>query len=528
MSTQRTALIVGAGPAGLTAAHELATRTDIKPIVFEADSQVGGISKTVNYKGNRIDIGGHRFFSKSDRVMDWWAQMLPLEAAGEGQGAITISYQNKQREVTAGTGADPDVTDEVMLVRGRVSRILFGRKFYSYPIKFSRQTFGNLGVGTTAKIMGSYARARLMPIRPEVTLRDYIINRFGKTLYETFFKNYTEKVWGVPCEDIPSDWGAQRIKGVSISALLKHVLKKLRPGGAGDVSQKDTETSLIERFLYPKHGPGQLWEIVARKVEAAGGTVHLNTRVTAVHHDGSHISAVDVVHADGREERVEGDMVFSSMPVQELITGWQPAAPVEVTEVSDGLTYRDFITVGVLLSRLTLGGGCTAKNLYDTVPDNWIYVQEPDVKVGRLQIFNNWSPYLVADPDTIWIGLEYFVNEADDFWNMADADMIAFAKKELEKLGVADPADALDAVVVRTKKAYPAYFGTYDKFDTVREYVSQFDNLYCVGRNGMHRYNNQDHSILTAMVAVDGIEAGRDLRDQMWEINTEEDYHESK
>lgn len=526
MPQSRTALIIGGGPAGLTAAYELTQRTDIRPIIFEADAQVGGISRTVNYKGNRIDIGGHRFFSKSDRVMDWWAEILPLEKT-QGED-LTISYQSKSRTIggVAG-GADPDRDDEVMLVRSRVSRILFGRKFYSYPIKFSRQTFANLGAAKTLRIMASYAKARLRPIRPEVNLRDFIINRFGKTLYETFFKNYTEKVWGVPCEQIPADWGAQRIKGVSITALIRHAAKKLDPRRR-DVAQKDVETSLIERFLYPKHGPGQLWEVVARKIEEAGGTVHLNTSVTGVNHSDGRIVSIEVRHADGRVETIAGDMVFSSMPVLDLIAGWNPPAPKAVQSVSDGLTYRDFVTVGVLLRRLALGQGVAPHELADKVPDNWIYVQEPDVKVGRLQIFNNWSPYLVADPDTIWIGLEYFVNETDDFWSMPEGEMIEFAKRELAELGIADVNDVIDATVVHTKKAYPAYFGTYDRFDTIRDYVSQFANLYCVGRNGMHRYNNQDHSILTAMVAVDGLEQGRDMRHEMWEINTEEEYHEQK
>ncbi|MDU8913265.1 NAD(P)/FAD-dependent oxidoreductase [Aestuariicoccus sp. MJ-SS9] len=528
MASQKIALIVGGGPAGLTAAYELATRSDIKPVVFEADDQVGGISKTITYKGNRIDIGGHRFFSKSDRVMDWWARMMPLERGGAGKGPLTISYQNQHRDVdVAGAGADPETEDEVMLVRSRVSRILFGRKFYSYPIKFSWQTFANLGLSQTVGIILSYAKARLSPIRPELTLRDYIINRFGVTLYDTFFKNYTEKVWGVPCEEIPADWGAQRIKGVSISALVAHVLKKVRPGRR-DLSQKDMETSLIERFLYPKLGPGQLWEIVARKVEDNGGEVHMNTCVTGVHHEEGRITALDIRQPDGGTETIRGDLIFSSMPVQELVRGWQPAAPETVQSVSDGLTYRDFITVGVLLKRLTLAGGVDAASLADKVPDNWIYIQEPDVQVGRLQIFNNWSPYLVADPDTIWIGLEYFVNESDDFWSMHDDQIKAFAISELEALGVAAQGDVLDSVVARTKKAYPAYFGTYDRFHVIRDYVSTFDNLYCVGRNGMHRYNNQDHSILSAMVAVDGIIAGEDTRDAMWNINTEQEYHEKK
>lgn len=526
---KKTALIVGAGPAGLTAAHELITRTDIHPIVFEAGSQVGGISKTVNYKGNRIDIGGHRFFSKSDRVMNWWAQVLPLEAGASELGeAVTISYQNKSRDIAFdGFGVDPEQTDDVMLVRSRVSRILFGRKFYDYPIKFAPQTFANLGFGRSLAIFGSYAKARLMPIRPEVTLRDFIINRFGRALYETFFKNYTEKVWGVPCREIPADWGAQRIKGVSISGLIKHGFRKLKPLGSS-IAQKEVETSLIERFLYPKHGPGQLWETVARKVCDAGGELHLKTPVLSVQHEKGRITSVKVQREDGSIETVAGDMVFSSMPVQELIGNWQPEAPKEVQAVSDGLTYRDFITVGVLLKKVTLGQGATAATLAERLPDNWIYVQEPDVKVGRLQLFNNWSPYLVADPDTIWMGLEYFVNEVDDFWQAPDDEIIAFATEELARLSVSLPEDLLDAVVVRTKKAYPAYFGTFDRFDVIKEYVMQFENLYCVGRNGMHRYNNQDHSILTAMVAVDGLVEGRDLRAEMWDVNTEQDYHEAK
>ncbi|WP_300549737.1 NAD(P)/FAD-dependent oxidoreductase [Roseovarius sp.] len=526
--SDKIALIVGAGPAGLTAAYELVTRTDIKPIIFEADIQVGGISKTVNYKGNRIDIGGHRFFSKSDRVMNWWAKVLPLEAGvGEGAESITVSYQNKSREIDARqAGADPEQTDEVMLVRSRVSRILFGRKFYDYPIKFAPRTFANLGIGRSLTIFASYGRARLFPIKPELTLEDFVINRFGKTLYETFFEKYTEKVWGVPCAEIPADWGAQRIKGVSISGLIRHALGKLKPRRAS-ISQKEVETSLIERFLYPKHGPGQLWETVARNITDAGGELHFNTRVVGVNHDGGRITSVEI-ERDGKRETIAGDMVFSSMPIQELISGWMPAAPASVRAVSDGLTYRDFITVGVLLKQVTLGQGAQAHNLAERLPDNWIYVQESDVKVGRLQLFNNWSPYLVADPATIWMGLEYFVNEADEFWQTDDTKIIEFATKELKQLGVSQPEDLLDAVVVRTKKAYPAYFGSYDKFDQIQNYVMQFENLYCVGRNGMHRYNNQDHSILTAMVAVDGIAQGRDLRRAMWDVNTEQDYHEGK
>ncbi|AWB49503.1 hypothetical protein HYN69_14245 [Gemmobacter aquarius] len=524
----RTAVIIGAGPAGLTAAHEFVTRSGIKPVLIEADTQVGGISRTVNYKGNRIDIGGHRFFSKSDRVMDWWANVLPLQSMHEDASSLTISYQNKHRSIDNPTGgADPALTDDVMLVRPRVSRILYLRQFFDYPIKFSLATLAGLGLWRSTKIFFSYARARILPIRPERSLRDFIINRFGAELYATFFRDYTEKVWGVPCEDIPAEWGAQRIKGLSITALLKNALRKLKPQSA-TISQRNVETSLIERFLYPKHGPGQLWEKVASGVTAKGGELHMQTRVTAVHHDGSRVTAIDVTDASGEQRTITGDYFFSTMPVRDLLQGLIPPAPAAVQAVSDGLTYRDFITVGVLLKRIKLNGGATAANLYDRVPDNWIYVQEPDVKVGRIQIFNNWSPYLVANPDDIWIGLEYFVNEGDDIWSMPDADLTRFAVEELAKLGVSDPDDVKDAVVVRTLKAYPAYFGSYDRFDEVRDYMNRFENLFLVGRNGMHRYNNQDHSMLTAMVAVDGILEGRDTHAELWEINTEQEYHEAK
>ncbi|MBJ3763664.1 NAD(P)/FAD-dependent oxidoreductase [Maribius pontilimi] len=524
--SDRIAVIAGAGPAGLTAAYELLTRTDIKPIIFEADSQVGGISKTVNYKGNRIDIGGHRFFSKSDRVMDWWTHVLPLQAVPDGEDGLTISYQNGHRKLDGPNAAapDPDAVDEVMLVRNRVSRILYGRKMYDYPLKFSRKTFANLGARRTARIVGSYGRARLNPIRPEVTLRDFIVNRFGEELYATFFRDYTEKVWGVPCEDIPADWGAQRIKGVSITGLVRNVLRKMKPGRQS-LSQKETETSLIEKFLYPKYGPGQLWEVVARQVEALGGQIHMNTRVEKIAHDGARINSVTVRDADGDERDVACDMFFSSMPITELIGGWTPPAPDPVREVADGLSYRDFMTVGLLLDKRGLGSGTMEPQAF---PDNWIYIQESDVQVGRLQVFNNWSPYMVADPDTTWVGLEYFVAQGDDLWTRDDADMIAFGASEMEKLGLIAADSVLDGVVVRTPKTYPAYFGTYDRFDEVEDFTRQFDNLFCVGRNGMHRYNNQDHSMLTAMIAVDGLVEGRDVRHLLWDVNTEEEYHESK
>jgi protoporphyrinogen oxidase len=527
--SERVAIIIGAGPAGLTAAYELAEKTDIKPLVFEAADDVGGIARTFQYKGNRIDLGGHRFFSKSDRVMDWWREVLPLQRyVDSADSRIEIKYQRKTRWIDLPEdGPNPDETDDVMLVRERVSRILFRGRFFDYPLSLSLRTLANLGLMSTFRIGFSYMRSHLFPIRPERTLEDFFINRFGRELYGTFFKDYTEKVWGVPCHEISAEWGAQRVKGLSIVAVLVHALKSLRPK-SGSIDQKDTETSLIEQFLYPKFGPGHMWERVRHLVEERGGEVRFERRVVGLKHNGDRIEAALIENGSGDVEEVAGDYFFSTMPVRELVAGFEPAAPVEVKKVSDGLVYRDFMTVGLLLDRLKLGGGVEGRGLAEQVPDNWIYVQEHEVRVGRLQIFNNWSPYMVADPDKVWIGLEYFVDEGDDLWTMDDDAMVAFAAEELERINVIERADVLDAVVIRQPKAYPAYFGTYDQFDTIRDYTDHFANLYLVGRNGMHRYNNQDHSMLAAMVAVENIQAGIVDKRNIWDVNTETEYHEEK
>ena len=523
------AIIIGAGPAGLTAAYELAVRSDIKPVVLEASSFAGGIARTVNYKGNRIDLGGHRFFSKSDRVMDWWTRILPIQGVASAvPGAIEFAYQGKRRGLDISSdGPDPDRCDDVMLVRPRASRILFDRQFFDYPLKPSLATLSKLGWMKSLWIAGSYGKARLFPIRPELTLEDFLTNRFGRQLYATFFRDYTEKVWGVPCNRIPAEWGAQRIKGLSISALVKHAFRRVARQGDG-VAQKGTETSLIEQFLYPKYGPGQLWEKVAALVEGRGGQVRYQTRVLGLRHAHDAVLSVDVQDSFGVTSTLYGDYFLSSMPIRDLAAGWTPSAPVNVQEVAAGLPYRDFITVGLLLKRLRLGGNIRGRDLRNRVPDNWIYIQEPDVKVGRLQIFNNWSPYMVADPATIWIGLEYFVNEGDALWCLPDDEMFHLAVEELERIGVIDQGEVLDHIVIRMPKTYPAYFGTYDRLAEIRDYFDRFRNLYLLGRNGMHRYNNQDHSMLTAMTAVDGILSDTDVRETLWDINTEQDYQETR
>ncbi|WP_295543017.1 NAD(P)/FAD-dependent oxidoreductase [uncultured Thiohalocapsa sp.] len=527
--SQETAVIIGAGPAGLTAAYELVTRTNIRPIVIEASGFAGGIARTINYKGNRIDIGGHRFFSKSDRVMNWWTRILPIQGVGRAvAGQTEISYQNKRRHLDlAASGPDPELCDDVMLLRPRVSRILYGGQFFDYPIKPSTKTLAALGWVKSFKLAASYAKGKLRPVRPERSLQDFLTNRFGYELYATFFRDYTEKVWGVPCHAIPAEWGAQRIKGLSVSAVVTHALRSIVRRG-GDVAQKGTETSLIEQFLYPKFGPGQLWEKVAALVEARGGKVHYHTRVTCLRQKAAAIVSADVEGPDGARRTLQGEHFLSSMPVRDLVAGLAPEAPPNVREVALELPYRDFITVGLLLRRLRLGGGVSGLELREKVPDNWIYVQEPQVKVGRLQIFNNWSPYMVADPETVWIGLEYFVNEGDYLWSLCDDDMFRFGVSELVTIGVIDADAVLDHIVIRMPKTYPAYFGSYDRFGEIRDYLGQFRNLFPLGRNGMHRYNNQDHSMLTAMTAVDGIIAGIDVRGKLWDVNADRDYHEER
>jgi protoporphyrinogen oxidase len=578
-SLGKTAVIIGAGPAGLTAALELLRRTDIKPIILEASNEIGGISRTIKYKGNRMDIGGHRFFSKSDRVMQWWMDLMPPELAAGGLAVpeAEISYQGKRRVVTVpahlteepplrGLGplqhepeaeqgddayeeapnvgevietvevtpsCDPDL---VMLIRPRKSRIYYLRKFFDYPIKLTANTLENLGIARTIRVGVSYVKSRFFQIKPEKSLEDFLINRFGRELYLTFFKSYTEKVWGTPCDKISAEWGAQRIKGLSLTTAVKHFLKKTfsakKP--TGDLAQKGTDTSLIERFMYPKFGPGQLWEHVADEIIRLGGEIHMNGKVDRIEaipgdkmtHAARQVTAVEIVDNAGQRQRYEGDYYFSTMPMRELVsaikmTGYD--VPHNVQEVSEGLEYRDFITVGLLADRLKVresDGGL--------LKDTWIYVQEPDVLLGRLQIFNNWSPYLVSDPTKVWIGLEYFCYETDDLWKMEDEALKRFAIEEVAKIGILDANAVSDGHVVRVPKTYPAYFGTYDRFGELREFTDSFENIFLVGRNGMHKYNNQDHSMLTAMSVVDGLVAGYVDKAALWSINTEQEYHEEK
>jgi len=523
MTKKTKAIIIGAGPAGLTAAYELLSRTDIDAVVLEATGQIGGISQTVDYKGNRMDIGGHRFFSKSDRVMNWWLSMLPIE---QDHKDLTLTYQNQTTSIRPGEQSGKIVDpDQVMLIRDRLSRIFYGRKFFSYPIRLDLNTLGNLGIRRIILIGLSYFYSWLKPIKPENSLEDFFINRFGKTLYQTFFKDYTEKVWGVPCSRIPPEWGSQRVKGLSVSKAIWHALRSVFPQSKG-VGQKRTETSLIEKFLYPKLGPGQLWQEVAGKVIEMGGIIHPNCTVSGIEWKSGSVSGVWFRKEEsGEEEFIQGDYVFSTMPVKDLIRGMGKGVPPDVAEVAAGLQYRDFITLGLLYRKMVV---CQPDCLDGRrVPDNWIYIQESDVKVGRIQVFNNWSSYMVKDSETVWLGLEYFCQEDDELWLSSDTDLIQKGIAELEKIGFCAAGDFLDGTVVRMPKTYPAYFGTYARFDLIRQFTDTFTNLFLLGRNGMHRYNNQDHSMLTAMTAVDLIIQGSLEKESVWAVNTEEDYHES-
>ena len=526
---RKIAVIAGAGPAGLTAALELLRRSDIKPIVYEADSEVGGISKTINYRGNRMDLGGHRFFSKSDWVMRWWQEILPVAAGQTPDGPLRINYQRQSRDWVPETPA-PASTDAVMLVRQRLSRIFYKRRFFDYPLALNAATLKNLGILEALQIGLSYGRAQMASKSPESSLEDFFINRFGSRLYRTFFKDYTEKVWGVPCQEISAEWGVQRIKGLSVAKAIGHAV--LRPfRNSALASQKHAETSLIDRFLYPKFGPGQMWEEVSRHVTARGGDIRRSHRVVGVERGGDNVSAVNVLDVSANSvQRVPCDYFVSTMPVRSLVECLRPEDS-QILRIAEALPYRDFMTVGLLLRRMNSPAGSrigrhgvAPRN--GMPPDNWIYIQEPDVRIGRLQVFNNWSPALVAEPSTIWLGLEYFCREGDDLWSMEDGRFIDFAAAELEKIGLIDRRDVIDGTLIRVLKAYPAYFGAYRELDTVRAYLDRFANLYPVGRNGMHRYNNLDHSMLAATSAVSSILDGGRGKTDIWRTNAENDYHE--
>jgi protoporphyrinogen oxidase len=465
------AVIAGAGPAGLTAAYEL-TRHGRPCVVLEADpDRVGGISRTDVYKGYRFDIGGHRFFSKSAEINELWDEIL----------------------------------GDQLLRRPRLSRIYYDRKYFYYPLR-PVDALRKLGPLRSARILLSYIRAMLWPIRPERSYEDWIVNRFGRMLFNTFFKTYTEKVWGMPTHEITPDWAAQRIKGLSLMGAALNALRIGRPGAP-------VAKTLIEEFKYPRLGPGQMWEAASDRIQQSGGAVHLGRRVDRIEHDGDAITAFVALDAEGRATRYRGRHFISTLPIRHLIASMSPEAPPEVREAAAGLRYRDFLTV-VLIA-----------NQPETFPDTWIYVHEPGVRVGRVQNFKNWSPEMVPDPSTSSLGLEYFCFEGDDLWCMADDDLIALGRREIDAMGLVPASSVVDGCVVRMPKAYPVYDEDYrDRVAVVRRWLDRFDNLELAGRNGMHKYNNQDHSMMTALLAARNI-LGLGSFDT-WKVNTDAEYHE--
>ncbi len=515
-------IVIGAGPAGLTAAYELLTKgKDVEVVVLEESDCFGGISKTVEYKGNRMDMGGHRFFSKDDRVNYWWENMLPM------QGAASKDDLMLDRNITLSSyGPDPEIDDKVMLKRRRVSRIFFDGKFYDYPISFKTQTFKNMGFINTLKVGFSYIGSAVHKL-PEDNLENFYINRFGKKLYSMFFEYYTENLWGRHPREIDSSWGAQRTKGLSIVAIIKDVI-----GKKFNKKNRKVETSLIEEFKYPKLGPGQLWEVTAEKIKNLGGTIFMDSQVTGIHKkiidNKEYVSGVHYIHGD-KELDLYGDYIISSMPLKDLIIGMNDV-PEEVSRVAQGLPYRDYMTLGVLVSKLKIKNETKLTTVSNIVPDCWVYVQDRSVKMGRFQIYNNWSPYMVKDlENTVWIGLEYFCQEGDSFWNQTEEEFAKVGIEEMVNIGVIESKDdVLDYHMEKVKKAYPAYFDTYNEIDKVVDYINTIDNLFCVGRNGQHRYNNLDHSMVTSFEAVKDILEGVIDKSNVWNVNTEKEYHEEK
>ena len=524
------AVIAGAGPAGLTAAYELLKSSDIYPVILESTDAIGGISQTVQYKGNRMDIGGHRFFSKSEEIMNWWQNIMPLQGAPSedtillNNSNLITPHSHAVNTAAANSGPDPEKTDRVMLLRNRVSRIFFLRKFFDYPISMKKETFFNMGFANTIRAGFGYLWSCVHKL-PETSLENFYINRFGRPLYEMFFEGYTEKVWGVHPSKLGADWGSQRVKGLSIRSVLKDMFQR-----ALGLKSKHVETSLIEQFVYPKYGPGQLWETVADDIRQLGGEILLQHEVAGVNIENGKVVSVVARTADGQEQTFLCDFFLSTMPIKDLVPALRGIeVPQPVSDIASSLPYRDFITVGLCVKQMRIKNQTYIPTFEHRVPDTWIYIQERDVHIGRLQVFNNWSPYLVNDYEhTMWIGLEYFCTEGDTFWNMPQEDFIHMAIDELVKIDIINREDVLDACHVRVKKAYPAYYGSYYQLDTVKAFLDTIPNLYCLGRNGQHRYNNMDHSMMTAIECVRNIRNGVADKTNIWNVNTEKEYHEAK
>ena len=509
-------VIVGAGPAGVSAGLELVRRsTDVDVTILEESFSIGGISKTVNTGTFRMDMGGHRFFSKIDRVNKFWTELMPLQ----GSKSFDDKVLNRKAHIYAG-GPDPEQCDNVMLVRNRVSRIYYNKHFFDYPISIKLDTIKNMGILTTFMAGISYFES-LIKKRPEDSLENFYINRFGKKLYSMFFEGYTEKLWGRHPREISADWGSQRVKGLSVTAVIKDVVNKILH------IQGQKETSLIEEFWYPKYGPGQLWETAAKEYTSLGGKIIMGARVVKVYSEDNKITSCSYIK-DGKIVNMQADVFMSSMPVKDLVLDMENV-PYEVSEIAANLPYRDFVTVGLVCKRMALVNETRIKTFMNIIPDCWIYIQDKNIRMGRIQIFNNWSPYMLDNSDElIALGLEYFCSENSKFFKSDDNKKVDFAIKELIKMGIIkDKNDVFESHVECVKKAYPAYFDSYVHIDKVIKYLDKFTNLFCIGRNGQHRYNNMDHSMMTAFLSVDNILSGESDKSAIWNVNTESEYHET-
>ena len=500
----KTALIIGAGPAGLTTAFELLQKTDVKPILLEKSDTVGGMCISKNYKGNLVDIGGHRYFTKFNRIKEWWLQFLPLQTQPSKDDIIL----ERDLKLPLSAAHDPEKEDDVMLKRYKLCRIYYLRKFFDYPVSINFNTIFGLGLWRMTKIFLSYVKAKAFKIKPEKTAEDFLINTFGRELYQTFFKDYTEKLWGIECKEISAEWGRERIRGIyfweTVISLIKNIfIHKPKPE---------------DPFLYPKLGPGQLWDKVAERVTAAGGEIIYNTEVIDMENTADKITSVTVRHADGTTEKLTADYIISSLPVQTLFHMLK-GVPADTMKVADGLMYRNFRTAAILLDKLKIKNTSKIKTVNGILPDTWTYIQESDVLMGRMQTYNNWSPYLPKDSNKVWIGFEYFGGDNDKIWTMPDKEFEELAVKEGCKVGIIDEKDVIDVTSAKLEKAYPAYFGTYNQFHVLREFTDKIGNLYLVGRCGMHKYINIDHVVLSGIAAADNIAQNMPTKDNIWNID---------
>ncbi len=513
----KTVVIVGAGPAGLTAAYELLKNNKnhaYRVIVLEQSGSFGGISRTVDFENNKIDIGGHRFFSKNERVNAVWREIMHAQGT-----KIDPELEPAQFSEYSGDG-DPNREDDVLLLRRRISRIYFQGKLFDYPLQLNYATLRKLGFLTSMTCGFGYVKSRLVKQKGE-SLEDFYIDRFGRPLYEMFFKDYTTKVWGVTPAELDASWGAQRVKGLSIMKIIAESIGKTLK-----LKKKEQETSLIEQFYYPKFGPGQLYELMAERIVRMGGEILLYSECQKIGVCDSMVTDIQVyLKNEDRTETISCDYLFSSVPISQL-ADMLPDIPSQIRQTAAALPYRDFVTIGVLAKKLSLKNTTSISTKNDIPPDCWLYIQDRGVKLGRIQIFNNWSPFLLEDEDSVWIGTEYFCNENDEFWQKSDGDLCELAAAELQKIGVLNKSDVIKSCVIRQKKAYPAYFGSYKQFDSIKTFLLKYQNLFCIGRNGQHRYNNMDHSMLTGMIAADSVlrEKGNS---EVWDVNTEQEYHES-